>query len=435
MARLTAYNSIVMDNLNLNQIFDGAYQSSFSKNFTYNNVFYDNVVEVDWLSSGSAFVSYFAGYNISYFDEYQIPIINSGTITGYMQFSDNKKRLNPDFTLEGINLSAPILYSQFQSKNPSDHIAALQQALSGKDDIIGSPFSDVLLSFDGNDSIIAGAGADVVFAGTGMDVLSGGEGNDTLHGGNGIDFAIYREQSKFYQVAIDASNMTVTDRSGYDGKDDLATDIEIIGFSDQKSLNTEYFVKTASLTQAQVSSLAELYIASFNRAPDSIGLSYWGSRLKDGMSLDAIAKSFFVQPETLATYPSTQSLDIFINKVYFNVLGRGPDQDGLKYWKDDITNGVISRDVFLLAIINGAKAASGSPEDKATLANKTKTGLSFSVLEGLNNVTWAADVMASVNETKNSLDVAQSKIAFYAMTATTGSSMELTVKVGSWDFL
>ena len=157
--------------------------------------------------------------------------------------------------------------------------------------------------------------------------------------------------------------------------------------------------KTASLSSSQIVDLVELYIASFNRAPDSVGLYYWGSRLSDGMSLIDIAQSFFDQPETIAAYPSNMATTDFVTKVYNNVLGRGPDTPGLNYWIGELTNGHITKNNFLLAIINGARASTGSPVDRQTLANKELVGAHYAIYQGLNNTTnWAKDVMSGVTD-------------------------------------
>ena len=68
-------------------------------------------------------------------------------------------------------------------------------------------------------------------------------------------------------------------------------------------------------------------------------------------------------PETVAAYPSGQTTTDFVSKVYNNVLGRGPDTAGLNYWLGQLGSGAVSKDSFLLAIINGARASTGSAAD------------------------------------------------------------------------
>ena len=54
-----------------------------------------------------------------------------------------------------------------------------------------------------------------------------------------------------------------------------------------------------AVTREQV---AELYVATFNRAPDAEGLDYWVNA--SGLTIEGIAQSFFDQPETQAKYPA-----------------------------------------------------------------------------------------------------------------------------------
>ena len=56
------------------------------------------------------------------------------------------------------------------------------------------------------------------------------------------------------------------------------------------------FVGVSNATQPNNTSVAKLYVATFDRAPDSAGLDYWVNL--SGLSLEEIATSFFDQPET-----------------------------------------------------------------------------------------------------------------------------------------
>ena len=242
---------------------------------------------------------------------------------------------------------------------------------------------------------------------------------------------IYSKASQFYSIYLDPDNIIVVDQNT--NSFDSYSQITLFSFSDL-TLDMYLFQKTASLSAASVKSLVELYIASFNRAPDAMGLNYWGGRVYDGLALDQIAKSFFVQPETVAAYPASQSVEVFVDRVYNNVLSRSPDGSGMAYWKEAIESGRISKDVFLLAIINGAKAETGSAADKQTLINKTAVGMDYAFQEGLSNVTWAKDVMASVNTTPSSVQAAYQKTDGYAVLAEAPNTAEVAIKLlGAWD--
>jgi hypothetical protein len=133
--------------------------------------------------------------------------------------------------------------------------------------------------------------------------------------------------------------------------------------------------------------VTELYIATFDRAPDSKGLNYW---LNSGLQLEEIAMSFFEQEETKTKYPIGLSEVDFIEEVYKNLFKRGADSDGFDYWVKELNSHSISRSIFILTIINGALG-----DDKKILANKTKVGLAFSE-DGKDNLEEANSILDNI---------------------------------------
>ncbi|MGD9882667.1 MAG: DUF4214 domain-containing protein, partial [Reyranella sp.] len=146
-------------------------------------------------------------------------------------------------------------------------------------------------------------------------------------------------------------------------------------------------------------------------------------------TLREAAQGFFVQPETVAAYPPDQTTDEFVTAVYNNVLGRDPDLAGLNFWVSSLQTGDVSRDEFMLAIIYGAQASTGSPLDVQYLANKNTVGKDFAVNEGLSNVAWAKSVMAGVDGTVESVQVAFQVTDGFAATAAMPNSSELVVQL------
>ena len=118
-------------------------------------------------------------------------------------------------------------------------------------------------------------------------------------------------------------------------------------------------------TQKEVT---KLYIATFNRTPDIYGLDYWVN--KSNLTLPKIAQSFFDQEETQKLYPPSTSNRDFIILTYQNLFNRIPDKDGLDYWVTDLDNGVYSKNLFILTLINGAKG-----EDMDILDKKVESSL------------------------------------------------------------
>ena len=83
--------------------------------------------------------------------------------------------------------------------------------------------------------------------------------------------------------------------------------------------------------------IGQLYVGYFGRAADPDGLNYWIGQLNAGMSLQAIANSFAVQPEATALYsylaaPEVGDPAAFVTAIYQDLFNRGPDAGGLAYW-------------------------------------------------------------------------------------------------------
>ena len=152
--------------------------------------------------------------------------------------------------------------------------------------------------------------------------------------------------------------------------------------------------------------LAELYTAYFNRAPDAAGLAYWVDELDRGaMTLGSIASNWVrFQPEFTQTYGANPDSDTLISQVYTNVLGRSPDSAGRTYWKTDLDSGVIAVDKFVLAIVNGAKASTGSANDAALLNNKAQVGVKVAD-SGINDIELAVKALEAVTSDTTTVDI------------------------------
>ncbi len=148
--------------------------------------------------------------------------------------------------------------------------------------------------------------------------------------------------------------------------------------------------------------VTKLYVATFNRAPDSAGLKYWVE--ESNLSLEEIAKSFFDQKETKKLYPATFSNTQFIKAIYRNLFNREADKAGFNYWKEQLDSGKASRDFFILMVMNGALN-----EDAKILENKKEVGLYFAK-KGLENVEDAKEIMKSISYDTPSKELAKSLI-------------------------
>jgi len=333
-----------------------------------------------------------------------------------------------------MNRGNGTFYEEFKF-NPGDRAVVCDYNNDGMSDVVTtSDDSTVNISvwnntLNNNHIYKANFGGDTLVGSNSNDKFYSSDGNDTFDGNGGSDIVFYKGTSNQYSIKFTIPSIAISDNlTGRDGTDSLKN-IQAIKFNDF-TLDATSLTKTAALSHTNIVNLVELYIASFNRAPDSVGLDYWGGRFSDGMSLQDIAKSFFVQPETVAAYPTNMPTSDFVTKVYNNVLSRGPDAGGLKYWVGELNNGHVTKDSFLLAIINGAMAPTGSAVDRQTLANKEAVGEHYAIYQGLNNsTTWAKDVMSGVNDQMSTVTAANAKADGYAAIAANPATSDLVVKL------
>lgn len=287
-----------------------------------------------------------------------------------------------------------------------------------------------ILKLSAADARLEGSAKNDMINGTADDnVIFADAGNDVVNGAEGIDTASYSGNRQQYTIILNQTDLSsIFDRSGVEGKDTLES-VERIDFASGNDVDLEALSGAANLSQAQLSTFIQMYIAYFNRAPDAEGLYYWGNRLDQGMPLQEIAQSFFVQDETLALYPSTVTTTDFVNSVYNNLLGRDADTDGLNYWVGDLESGLYGRDVFLLAAINGANADSGNAIDALYIDNKEKIGSYFAVTKGFSNSSYAKEVMAIFNGSDDSILSAKQAIDQHYQAAINGDQAELLIQL------
>ena len=219
-------------------------------------------------------------------------------------------------------------------------------------------------------------------------------GNELIDGQGGTDTVVFQTSSTNLTLQFTVTgDIFAIDRTGAGGNDTLRN-IEILEFPDgHPALALSDFGGGTSLTSTQFTELAEMYVAYFNRAADAFGLLFWADKYAEGLSLEEIAEFFFDQPETRALYPNSNDVAAFTTAVYQNVLGRDPDQAGFDFWTDLLSSGAASQGKFVLDVIRGAKAKTGSAADAQYLADKADIGIYFSSIKGMSNTVNAREVM------------------------------------------
>ncbi|MFP7675720.1 DUF4214 domain-containing protein [Marivita sp. S0852] len=289
----------------------------------------------------------------------------------------------------------------------------------------------------GNDSIDGGRGDDLIDGSLRNDTLKGGEGDDTLLGNEGIDTAQFDENRSTYTLQL-GPDISVIARSGDEGTDQLSS-IERLSFPDQ-DFDLSRFDDIADLTQAQFTSFAEMYIAYFNRAPDAEGLMFWANAFATGTSLGDIASFFATSVEAQLIFPDSATPEAFVSAVYDNVLGRTSDSEGFEFWTSVLADGRVSQGEFVLAILEGARAAPPADAtqdfidqqvaDRAYLDQKTDIGLYFSAILGMSDLGNATEVMELFNGTESSILAARAAAdEYYATALGTDADGEFLIQV------
>ncbi|MBK7001876.1 MAG: DUF1566 domain-containing protein [Rhodoferax sp.] len=187
--------------------------------------------------------------------------------------------------------------------------------------------------------------------------VGSGVGSDVIDGGAGIDVVRYNCNRDNFFVIRDSKNNRWSVSSKAEGAD-LLTNVEWLQFSDEPLV--------LDLT-GNAGKAYRIYRAAFARTPDVGVLVYWLGKMNGGTSLEDVAAGFVDSAEFKTLYGTSPSNTAFVTKLYNNVLGREPEQDGLKYWVGEMDNNGKSKKAVLAAF-------SESPENLANVLNNVLYG-------------------------------------------------------------
>lgn len=120
--------------------------------------------------------------------------------------------------------------------------------------------------------------------------------------------------------------------------------------------------------------VAKIYIAAFDRVPDSAGLDFWVNSYMAGTdTLSTIAQKFTASTEYVAAYPSYLTNTEYVARIYTNVFNRAADTDGQTFWVNHLVAGTLTRGTLMKAMVDAA--AANSSTDGAMLANQAEYGV------------------------------------------------------------
>lgn len=247
----------------------------------------------------------------------------------------------------------------------------------GNDTLLGAGGSDILYGRAGDDRLEGGGGPlDQLFGGLGNDILIGGSGGSVLNGEEGNDTFIRSGSvnQMFGGAGYDIELATGAGRRGavftYNNSTGLVSrdvgplhdeylDVEAIHYADGRvvfDLNDP------------VSQVVRLYQSALGRQPDQGGLHFWEKALESQQfSLVDLAGSFIVSNEYVGRFGADLNNTDFMVRIYQNILGRQPEQEGLNFWVNSLDQGN-SRSLVLSLV-------SESPENRGITAPLIKTGI------------------------------------------------------------
>jgi SpoIID/LytB domain protein len=81
----------------------------------------------------------------------------------------------------------------------------------------------------------------------------------------------------------------------------------------------------------------DLYRRALGREADADGRSYWVRTMADGLKYELVGTLFYGSPEFVKLSGGTD--EAFVEALYHNILGRGSDAAGRRYWLDQLASG------------------------------------------------------------------------------------------------
>lgn len=275
-------------------------------------------------------------------------------------------------------------------------------AEDGEDTVFGGDGSDQLLGGPQADALVGGSGSDHLSGGTGNDILIGDEhglfhipesasifrlyravfGRDPdLNGHQHWTRAVAIGQMTLFDVTTsfvaaqefqlrygDVTNvqfLTLLYRNVLDREPDakgLASWLDLLDNGTPRARAVTLFSESPEHQNKTVQALAafeeggdittwaddvyRLYVAIFDREPDSGGFLSWTADLATGrQSFPDVIRSFMSSPEFQLTYGGATDNAAFVTLLYNNVLKRAPEPGGLAGWLSRMDDGMSREDV------------------------------------------------------------------------------------------
>lgn len=123
----------------------------------------------------------------------------------------------------------------------------------------------------------------------------------------------------------------------------------VLGFSESMEFQQKVSSETREgiwVPDAEATTIARLYYAALDRAPDAEGLKSWTNALETSASLEKIVGGFMQSEEFQTRYGKLDD-GMFVDVLYDNVLDRVADVSGKGVWTYALSQGMSREQVVL----------------------------------------------------------------------------------------
>lgn len=191
--------------------------------------------------------------------------------------------------------------------------------------------------------ICYGVSIQEVVLGSGNNTVTAGPALRTVIGGSGTDVVIMKEGAYRFDQQTPATTLTLQHVANVASGNHYVTNIAPQDIA-------------SGLVHGEASGIAQLYLASFGRAPDADGLDYWLQQEYTGKtSLQQMTASFVSSSEYQARFPVSTDATALVTAVYKNVFSRTPDTGGLNYWVNALNSGAQTPQSLILNMLGSAQ--------------------------------------------------------------------------------
>lgn len=241
--------------------------------------------------------------------------------------------------------------------------SAIENAIGGAagDTITGTAANNRLFGQGGDDTLNGGAGNDWLDGGEGNDTFVSLSGSDVINGGNGTDrLVMFLNSSSVKLSKLRGGVFVVSDAGG--------ANVAVCRNVEQLQFNDSTVNLSAVSTQATLdTTLAQIYVAAFRRAPETEGFNYWTNEVA-ARGIDAVADIIFSLDIVKAIYAANMDASQFVTTIYNNVFDRSPDTEGLNYWTQQLA--ARSRGQLVIDMTNAALGVPDGASGKDFFQNR-----------------------------------------------------------------